>query len=58
MKLQFKTQGYQTQAVDSVADCFAGQLFDDAATRYRIDPGTVKSGQQHQGLRMKISILI
>ena len=48
MKLQFKTQTYQTHAVQSVVDCFAGQLFDDAATRYRIDPGTVKRGQQHR----------
>ena len=25
MKLKFKVQPYQTQAVDSVVDCFAGQ---------------------------------
>jgi len=27
MKLKFKKQGYQTHAVDAVADCFAGQIF-------------------------------
>jgi len=25
MKLKFKQQAYQTQAVESVVDCFAGQ---------------------------------
>jgi type III restriction enzyme len=38
MKLKFKLQPYQTNAVDSVVDCFAGQLRNDGI-RYRIDPG-------------------
>lgn len=38
MKLQFKVQQYQTEAVDAVVDVFAGQPFADGVT-YRIDPG-------------------
>lgn len=38
MKLKFKVQPYQTNAVESVVDCFAGQPFSTGAT-YRIDPG-------------------
>lgn len=38
MKLKFKVQPYQTNAVDSVVDCFAGQPF-NTGTSYRIDPG-------------------
>jgi type III restriction enzyme len=38
MKLQFKVQQYQTEAVDAVVDVFAGQPFADGV-RYRIDPG-------------------
>jgi type III restriction enzyme len=38
MKLKFKKQGYQTNAVDAVADCFAGQPKRDGLN-YRMDPG-------------------
>jgi type III restriction enzyme len=38
MKLQFKVQQYQTDAVDAVVDCFAGQ-HRDSRVSYRIDPG-------------------
>lgn len=38
MKLKFKVQPYQTHAVDSVVDCFAGQPMVNGIT-YRIDPG-------------------
>ncbi len=38
MKLKFKVQPYQTNAVESVVDCFAGQPFSTGVT-YRIDPG-------------------
>jgi len=38
MKLKFKVQPYQTQAVDSVVECFAGQPLVSGIT-YRIDPG-------------------
>ena len=38
MKLQFKVQQYQTEAVDAVVDVFAGQPYADGV-QYRIDPG-------------------
>lgn len=38
MKLKFKVQSYQTNAVDAVVDCFAGQPM-ISGLRYRIDPG-------------------
>ncbi|MEX2375440.1 MAG: DEAD/DEAH box helicase family protein [Dehalococcoidia bacterium] len=38
MKLKFKVQPFQTNAVDSVVDCFAGQPMVSGIT-YRIDPG-------------------
>lgn len=38
MKLKFKVQPYQTNAVESVVDCFAGQPNNGGIT-YRIDPG-------------------
>jgi type III restriction enzyme len=41
MKLQFKIQPYQTEAVDSVVDVFAGQPRRTGVS-YRIDPGKVK----------------
>lgn len=46
MKLKFKVQPYQTRAVESVVDCFAGQL-NTPGLAYRIDPGVKKhtSGQ-------------
>lgn len=40
MKLQFKVQEYQTEAVDAVVDCFTGQPR-GAGVSYRIDPGRV-----------------
>ena len=44
MKLKFKIQPYQTAAVKSVVDCFAGQI-SNKGTTYRID----------RGLQMQIS---
>ena len=41
MKLQFKIQPYQTDAVDSVVDVFAGQPRRTGIS-YRIDPGKAK----------------
>jgi type III restriction enzyme len=41
MKLKFKVQPYQTNAVDSVVDCFAGQV-NTSGIAYRIDPGVNK----------------
>ena len=47
MKLKFKKQQYQTNAVDSVVDCFAGQP-NDSGIQYRIDPGRVEAGASQQ----------
>lgn len=47
MKLQFKHQVYQADSVQAVMDCFKGQLRNDAATRYRVDPGL--SETDHSG---------
>lgn len=41
MKLKFKVQPYQTNAVESVVDCFAGQV-NTSGIAYRIDPGVNK----------------
>jgi type III restriction enzyme len=38
MKIKFKSQPYQSLAVDAVVDCFAGQPRQDAL-KYTIDPG-------------------
>ncbi|MDD5035095.1 MAG: hypothetical protein PHE55_10080 [Methylococcaceae bacterium] len=40
MKLKFKTQAYQTAAVQAVVDCFRGQPPASVeAMSYRMDPG-------------------
>lgn len=39
MKLKFKTQPYQTAAVQAVVDCFKGQVPQHGGVRYRLDPG-------------------
>ena len=39
MKLKFKVQSYQTDAVNSIVDCFSGQPKTDGLT-YDIDPGS------------------
>ena len=38
MQLKFKTQSYQTDAVEAVVDCFAGQP-NATGLAYRLDPG-------------------
>lgn len=45
MKLKFKIQAYQSAAVDSVIDCFKGQLPARAGVVYRIDPGRGDASQ-------------
>jgi type III restriction enzyme len=46
MKLKFKQQAYQTDAVKAVVDCFAGQP-ESTGFKYAIDPGRgAASGQQ------------
>jgi type III restriction enzyme len=58
MKLKFKKQLFQTDAVNAVADCFAGQPKTEGVT-YRIDPGktenTSKSGQTQYDLDFSLS---
>ena len=44
MKLKFKIQPFQSSAVESVVDCFAGQV-NTSGIRYRIDPGRGKKDQ-------------
>jgi type III restriction enzyme len=44
MKLKFKKQAYQTNAVDAVVNCFAGQP-KSTGVSYRIDPGKADKGQ-------------
>jgi type III restriction enzyme len=52
MKLKFKKQTFQTEAVNAVADCFNAQPLTEGVI-YRIDPGkagvTSKSGQTQPG---------
>lgn len=45
MKLKFKKQAYQTDAVEAAVDCFAGQPR-DAGLSYRVDPGKAKADPQ------------
>lgn len=47
MKLRFKIQDYQTDAVESVVDCFEGQPHDPGPA-YRIDPGEIAKGHQYR----------
>tara|TARA_R110000796_G_scaffold250869_1_gene381051 strand:+ start:6236 stop:9751 length:3516 start_codon:yes stop_codon:yes gene_type:complete len=54
MKLKFKVQPYQTSAVESVVDCFAGQPNLGGIT-YRIDPGNAK--RDSMGYRGQASAL-
>lgn len=42
MKLKFKTQAYQTAAVQAVMDCFKGQPPHHGGIRYRLNPGASK----------------
>lgn len=57
MKLKFKKQEFQTDSVNAVADCFAGQPKVESVT-YRIDPGKtekVKKGYLEPGLEISHS---
>nr|WP_325248649.1 DEAD/DEAH box helicase family protein [Amylibacter sp.] len=44
MKIKFKSQLYQTQAVDAVVECFAGQPRQDSL-KYTVDPGAAAQSQ-------------
>ncbi len=43
MKIKFKRQSFQADAVDSIVDCFVGQPM-ATGVQYRIDPGVIKPG--------------
>jgi len=47
MQIKFKSQDYQTSAVESIVDCFKGQS-KTAGISYRIDPGKVKAKTKGQ----------
>lgn len=51
MKLKFKVQPYQTVAVESVVDCFAGQP-NTAGVTYRVDSGIAKDKFGNLGWNM------
>ena len=46
MKLKFKTQVYQTAAVQAVVDCFKRQVPHHGGIRYRLDPGSQKAAPE------------
>jgi restriction endonuclease len=52
VRIQFKHQSYQSEAVDAVVDCFAGQPRDDGVS-YLIDPGrrAQRRLDEHPGVR-------
>ncbi len=54
MKLKFKKQEYQTEAVNAVADCFAGQPPSSGIT-YRLDPGKSAENPLLQSQDIEIS---
>ncbi len=47
MKLKFKKQAYQTNAVEAVADCFTGQP-QSSGIQYRVDPGLTQKGKSQR----------
>jgi len=49
MKLKFKNQLYQTNAVEAVVDCFVGQP-KSIGIKYRIEPGRAATGGQQSVL--------
>lgn len=44
MKIKFKSQGYQSAAVDAIVDCFKGQPKQDNL-KYMVDPGAGKQAR-------------
>lgn len=50
MKLKFKIQPYQTEAVKSVTDCFASQV-NTSGISYRIDPGRESASDKQARLQ-------
>ena len=56
MKLKFKTQAYQTAAVQAVVDCFAGQPNTPGGVRYRLDPGTRPTEPTNPQVALRLGI--
>ena len=56
MKLKFKTQAYQTAAVQVVVDCFAGQPNTPGGVRYRLDPGTRPTEPTNPQVALRLGI--
>ena len=58
MKLKFKIQPYQTNAVESVVNCFTGQV-STSGIKYRIDPGVgnelLPQEPESQGLDIQLT---
>ena len=54
MKLKFKKQEYQTEAVSAVVECFAGQP-PSSGIQYRIDPGKSAENPLLQNQEIEIS---
>jgi type III restriction enzyme len=54
MKLKFKQQGFQTDAVMAVADCFQGQPFGGGLS-YRIDPGRAVEASGQMRVETEVS---
>lgn len=52
MKLRFKIQPYQTAAVTSVVDCFAGQV-NTSGIAYRMDPG-IRKPEYHSAPELEL----
>ena len=63
MKIKFKSQPYQTAAVEAVVDCFEGQP-NTAGQVYRIDPGvraqmrSIEDGFRNADLAMPVSQML
>ena len=56
MKLKFKTQAYQTAAVQALVDCFAGQPNVPGGVRYRLDPGTRPTEPANPQVALRLEI--
>ena len=58
MKIRFKQQNFQTEAVKAIADCFAGQPR-QSMQKYRIDPGKTNPAEakHYKQVRMDAEFL-
>lgn len=56
MELKFKTQPYQTAAVQAVVDCFKGQQPKYGGIRYLLDPGVNKTAQARPQAALDLAV--